>query len=730
MSYKRTRKEFEADLQAQQSPYVFYGTPLPPLDPEVRDDGSYVPIWQQEVRDDRGRKRLHGAFTGGFSAGYFNTVGSKEGWTPVTFVSSRSNRAKDGKTAEPRQQRPEDFMDEEDLAAAAEAQTVEANDKFAGLGTTDQDEQHRGALMDLFRPQEDTMGVRLLRKMGWKDGQGIGPRIRRKVDAADGTQQHLFAPENSQMVQFNRKDDRKGLGYRGEARLKDQEKRAKRHEDDDDEAAESAGLVKPKFKSKTNKRTSQAKKSAFGVGVLNDDGSDDDDPYSMGPRVSYKKTISVNKRDRGDDSNRPTVIRPNSNLDSKSKHTFRPKEKQSSGHSRKCHDGKLPLDGFVLAEPLASLSLSDDDDKYAPPEVPAGWQLSRLASESRGDADYVSTADAAKASKLDAKSRGMALGETQLPGKSVFDFLSPAARDRLAAASKNDGLPPGRGELIPGNDIDTKDAMDVDLPQLDTRTAQEALRRGAVTSLRNADEAKRSRYENFLQFRAEVRSDPPQPGQKMSTSEWIAELDVFAASARSFKPMSGLMASRFTSAGVSKPSDDTLKQELSSKPVKPKDPAEEAASMGMFGPMTRSHQQFFPTRLVCKRFGVRMPPHAEDEGRNQPSMTGAASAVSSSIKPTTELVSDRALEQLRTQVSLPVTASQARVEPSLHLEKTETERIMEHPQTMAGKDDGADIIGHVTEVDASRNEALEGQRAGEEVFKAIFGDDEDSDDSG
>jgi len=64
----------------------------------------------QEVLDSEGRRRLHGAFTGGFSAGYFNTVGSKEGWTPSTFVSSRSNRAKI--TA----QRTEDFMDAEDVA--------------------------------------------------------------------------------------------------------------------------------------------------------------------------------------------------------------------------------------------------------------------------------------------------------------------------------------------------------------------------------------------------------------------------------------------------------------------------------------------------------------------------------------------------------------------------------------------------------------------------------------
>lgn len=69
MAGKRSRNAFEADLQKQESPFVLYGTPLPPLDKHVRDDGSFVPVWKQEVTDDRGRKRLHGAFTGGFSAG-------------------------------------------------------------------------------------------------------------------------------------------------------------------------------------------------------------------------------------------------------------------------------------------------------------------------------------------------------------------------------------------------------------------------------------------------------------------------------------------------------------------------------------------------------------------------------------------------------------------------------------------------------------------------------------
>ncbi len=39
-----------------------------------------VPVHEQTVKDEKGRyQRFHGAFTGGFSAGYFNTVGTKEG---------------------------------------------------------------------------------------------------------------------------------------------------------------------------------------------------------------------------------------------------------------------------------------------------------------------------------------------------------------------------------------------------------------------------------------------------------------------------------------------------------------------------------------------------------------------------------------------------------------------------------------------------------------------------
>lgn len=69
MTQKRPRKAFEADLQKEQSPYASVGKPEPPSDPRVRDPGAFVPTWKQDAVDDQGRRRFHGAFTGGYSAG-------------------------------------------------------------------------------------------------------------------------------------------------------------------------------------------------------------------------------------------------------------------------------------------------------------------------------------------------------------------------------------------------------------------------------------------------------------------------------------------------------------------------------------------------------------------------------------------------------------------------------------------------------------------------------------
>ncbi|EGZ30042.1 hypothetical protein PHYSODRAFT_468736 [Phytophthora sojae] len=146
-------------------------------------------VRNQEVTDAQGRRRFHGAFTGGFSAGYYNSVGSEEGWTPRTFSSSRGNRM------ERVQQRAEDFMDEEDDPLLGKR--LETTERYDTLQTgakrrlqqqqqADQAASGAGAIPgfalpdDWVLPVNDSIGAKLLKQMGWKEGHGIGQRVRRR----------------------------------------------------------------------------------------------------------------------------------------------------------------------------------------------------------------------------------------------------------------------------------------------------------------------------------------------------------------------------------------------------------------------------------------------------------------------------------------------------------------------------------------------------------------------
>ncbi|KAG5531587.1 hypothetical protein RHGRI_026265 [Rhododendron griersonianum] len=85
--------------------------------------------WILLVTDEEGRRRFHGAFTGGYSAGYYNTVGSKEGWIPQTFTSSRKNRA------EIKQQSILNFLDD-DEKGEMEGHSLGTSMKFDTFGFT------------------------------------------------------------------------------------------------------------------------------------------------------------------------------------------------------------------------------------------------------------------------------------------------------------------------------------------------------------------------------------------------------------------------------------------------------------------------------------------------------------------------------------------------------------------------------------------------------------------
>jgi len=175
----------------------------------------------------------------------------------------------------------------------------------------------------------------------------------------------------------------------------------------------------------------------------------------------------------------------------------------------------------------------------------------------------------------------------------------------------------------------------------------------------------------------------------MKDDEWENEIGEFVRAAMVFKPMSRLMASRFTSSSstILPGSDGTATTTpLLSTPVpKPEDPAEAAAKINMYGYMTRSTTEFYPTRLLCKRFNVK-DPHPVAAGEEE-----------TKEKEDTSLINAEAVKEL----------------------KREARGVM-------GQYDIANVeIEQAVEVHADRNEVLEGERAAEDVFKSIFGDDSD-----
>jgi hypothetical protein len=114
---------------------------------------------------------------------FFNTVGSKEGWAPSSFVSSRTSRS----GTEP-SRRPEDYMDGEDLVDMKNSETLLTSATTTSLETGGlcQVVRDSKALSRIFGGSaNDVQGRRLLMRMGWKDGQGIGPKTKRPAKLTD-----------------------------------------------------------------------------------------------------------------------------------------------------------------------------------------------------------------------------------------------------------------------------------------------------------------------------------------------------------------------------------------------------------------------------------------------------------------------------------------------------------------------------------------------------------------
>ncbi|KAF3650585.1 G patch domain-containing protein TGH [Capsicum annuum] len=177
-------------MDSDEEDFVFYGTPI-----EREEDVSSrkkkavaeasgqlraLPAWKQEVTDEEGRRRFHGAFTGGFSAGYYNTVGSKEGWTPQTFTSSRKNRA------EVKQQSLLNFLDDDEkaemegrLGTSMQYDTFGFTAAELARKQAEKEQKQRPSAIpgpapdEVVLPVTESIGLTLLQKMGWRRGRSI-----------------------------------------------------------------------------------------------------------------------------------------------------------------------------------------------------------------------------------------------------------------------------------------------------------------------------------------------------------------------------------------------------------------------------------------------------------------------------------------------------------------------------------------------------------------------------
>lgn len=81
-------------------------------------------------------------------------------------------------------------------------------------------------------PAKSSIGHSILQKLGWRPGQGIGPRVTlRKLRIQEGklgrvragietdgdesaeASKHMYAPRDTRLLVYEAKDDKEGLGY-------------------------------------------------------------------------------------------------------------------------------------------------------------------------------------------------------------------------------------------------------------------------------------------------------------------------------------------------------------------------------------------------------------------------------------------------------------------------------------------------------------------------------------
>ncbi|XP_076286852.1 G patch domain-containing protein 1 homolog [Lasioglossum baleicum] len=610
--------------------YVAFGVPLDPIDEENIPRKKPVTIEEQYAYDEQGRRRFHGAFTGGFSAGYFNTVGTRDGWRPQQFKSSR------GSKAESVTQRPEDFMDDEDTSQFGIApKGIRATSDYADHGQrgVKRERINRDSsgpipgtpvLKELLKPIKDTVGIMLLKQMGWRPGQGVGSRLTKKEKAkikrrnekiralkqqygkaSSGTSSDeseddygdvTFAPDDYEPFRCNPKDNYFGIGYSGL-----------------DRRTILSGHINlfdtPAFSVQEKNKKLSIHGQAFGVGAFE---ADDEDIYEREDMSRYDFSLGPERKTKS-----------------------RWSEDSNSRNSSNC------LEGFVPAK-----SKLEQKKIYPPPELPKDYVPVHAVRKSRfypPIENVPRTVENGKRKDLTAADRARILEDTHtvkkvsdshpnavpsvasniitktlnLHGKQQTEerqkLESQQAKvvtswmDKLNAQSFVKGGLVGPSKEAEGslkNLEEFKDSSKIDEGQSTNKPEEDSSLEKSTVKPIFGDPDKQRRFEQYLILLKKGEKSKLDSLQSLSMTEWDREHErlEFEQAVRLFEqPTNDYVSNKFTHAAEST-STDTVPEKYS-----PEDELKQAVKMKLFGKLTRERIEWKPASIVCKRFNIPEP---------------------------------------------------------------------------------------------------------------------------
>ncbi|CAG0913112.1 unnamed protein product [Notodromas monacha] len=678
--------------ESEEEDFVMYGTPLDPIEEDDLKRKKPTSVEDQIVTDEQGRRRFHGAFTGGFSAGFYNSVGTRDGWSPATFTSSRQKR----NATMPRG--AEHYMDDEDVGEFGFApKGIIATDTFisrldsAKLLAAKRRKMEAGTevipgasfLEDMITPVKDSKGVVLLRQMGWKPGQGVGPRVSKDTPEEGEEEErkvygcHIpeefrktmekseitFAPDDAPAWILVPKKDLFGLGYSGLQR--------------GNVLGLEASVSGPKLvmAEKGNRRV-KITGQAFGVGAFEEE---DEDIYGTEDLTKYDFELKSN-------------VEKQKSRD--------PKDREINPY-KKYEGDDVP--GFVLSRVVITPKI------YKPPPIPDSYRPKyrlypsckgiREPNSSRWDIKPVERAKEETQNvkvglnrhSLSSRERGALLGEEAAPRKELNEQILSLGQEPV-----EDVTPASTALALLPTKAESKFSGSTFRPKIRPFSR---------------DLEKQKRYEQYLVLRQNNQADQLKSLQpsNMLDADRAQEQAMFERAATVYEPLNSGIMSRFVSSGTTDATKPLPEIEIQ--------PDVKAANMKMYGKLTRIVAEWFPGDLLCKRFNVKNPHPDSKEAQSL-----------QETKPKTRLN----LADILGEISVP---SSSQVEVSQDSLKSSDKTRTSPPRLVSPVEKKVDVAKITVEDHSLIPEACEEpemiaeediQRPSIDLFRAIF--DEDSED--